>query len=311
MEKLAFQDLKLFQRVAMLGNLSAVAREAGVPTSQVSRALARIETLCHARLMRRSTHGLTLTDEGETFLHYCRHIDGAFEELEAEFSSFTGQVSGLVRVSASSVVAEHLLLRSLADLGKQHPRLRVALVVSDQAMDMARDGIDIAIRTSSAPPDTLVARRLGQLGRALYASPAYAAQAGLPQHPSELREHHLITNSAATHLNRWTFKVEGMSLHHLAEGHWQSNDTGMATAMVLQGLGIGRLARIAAEPLVREGRLLPVLADAVDNEPIPIYAMTARTRQRLPKIKACIDFWSRYLAPSPSPPLPSGAERRM
>lgn len=311
MEKLAFQDLKLFQRVAMLGNLSAVAREAGVPTSQVSRALARIEALCHTRLMRRSTHGLTLTDEGETFLHYCRHIDEDFEELEAEFSGFSGQVSGLVRVSASSVVAEHLLLCSLADLGKRHPRLRVALIVSDQAMDMVRDGIDIAIRTSTAPPDTLVARRLGQLGRALYAAPAYVAQAGLPRHPSELCQHRLITNSAATHLNRWRFKVDGVSLQYLAEGHWQSNDTGLATGMVLQGLGIGRLARIAAEPLVLQGLLLPVLAEHLDDDPIPIYAMTARTRQRLPKIKACIDFWSQYMAPSPSPLPPSGAEHRM
>lgn len=296
MDKLAFQDLKLFQRVAALGNLSALGREWGVPTSQISRALARIEKTCGARLVRRSTHGLTLTAEGESFLGYCHRISGAMEEMEGDFASHAGDVSGLVRVAASSVIAEHLLLRSLNDLGTRHPRLRVALIVSDQTMDMARDGIDIAIRTSSSLPETLVARRIGQLGRALYAAPAYAAQAGLPTHPGELNQHRLITNSAATHLNRWSFLVDGVSVRHMAEGHWQSNDTGMAAQMVLRGLGIGRLATVAAEPLVREGRLLRVLAEYLDDSPLPIYAVTASARQRLPKIKACIDFWSEQMA---------------
>lgn len=286
----------MFQRVAALGNLSATAREWGVPTSQVSRALTRMEKTCHARLVRRSTHGLTLTAEGDLFLAYCHRITQAVEELEGEFSSQTGDASGLVRVAASSVIAEHLLLRSLNELGVRHPRLRVALIVSDQKMDMARDGIDIAIRTVASLPETLVARKIGQLKRALYASASYAARAGLPEHPGDLVRHHTVTNSAATHLNRWAFKIDGVSARHVAEGHWQSNDTGMTTHMVLQGLGIGRLATVVAEPMVREGRLVPVLAHCLDEEPLPIYAVTSSTRQRLPKIKACIDFWSDQLA---------------
>lgn len=300
MQKLAFQDLALFHRVAALSSLSAVAREWGVPASQISRALVRIEDSCRARLVRRSTHGLSLTAEGELFLHYCSRIVGTVEELEAEFHACAGHVSGLVRVAASSVVSKHLLLDSLSDLGAQHPQLQVALVVSDQTLDMARDGIDIAIRTSTAPPETLVARRLGHLGRALYASPVYAARAGLPTHPAELGRHQLVTHSAATHLNRWAFKVENQPWNHLAEGRWQCNDSGMAMDMVLQGLGIGRLATIAAEPLVRQQRLLPVLADVLDDDPIPIYAMTASARQRLPRIRACVDFWAQRLAAVPA-----------
>jgi DNA-binding transcriptional LysR family regulator len=63
---------------------------------------------------------------------------------------------------------------------------------------------------------------------------------------------------------------------------------------VLQGLGIGRLATIVAEPLVRQGRLAPVLPAFVDVQPAPVYAVIARARQRLPKIKACIDYWAEW-----------------
>src|SRR5262245_19423744 len=101
MDELAFDDLKLFARVAALGTLSAVARERDVPVSQVSRALARIEKICGARLIHRSTHGLALTAEGETFLDYCHRVTGTLEELEGEFATKAREPSGLVRVAVS------------------------------------------------------------------------------------------------------------------------------------------------------------------------------------------------------------------
>jgi len=296
MDELNFDELKLFVRVAALGTLSAVARERNVPVSQVSRSLARIEKACGARLIHRSTHGLALTAEGETFLGYCERLTGTLEELEGEFAAKSRGVSGLVRVAASTVMAQYQLLPSLPGLAALHPQLRVDLEVNDRIVDMAREGIDIAIRTATSLPETVVARRLGQLGRALYAAPQYLERAGAPNHPDELRAHRLVTNSAATQLNLWPFVIDGKPMKFHAEGHWRSNDTGLAASLVLQGLGIGRLATIAAEPLVRHKRLVPVLPDFVDHEPVPIYAVIGGARQRLPKIKACIDYWAEWFA---------------
>jgi len=294
MNQLAFDDLLLFARVAALGTLSAVARERDVPVSQVSRSLSRIEETCGARLIHRSTHGLSLTAEGQTFLGYCRRIAGTLEELEGEFASSARAPSGVVRVAASTVIAQYQIVPSLPGLSERHPQLRVELEVSDRLVDMARDGIDIAIRTATTLADTVVARQLGSLGRALYAAPGYLAQAGTPGHPDELRQHRLITNSAATQLNDWPFVVDGQPWRLAAEGYWRCNDTGLAANMVLRGLGIGRMATLVAEPLVREGRLVPVLPSFIDDQPAAVYAVTASTRQRLPKIKACIDYWAQW-----------------
>jgi DNA-binding transcriptional LysR family regulator len=301
MDALAFDDLKLFARVAALGTLSAVARERDVPVSQISRALSRIEKTCGARLIHRSTHGLALTPEGTTFLDYCRRIGLTLEELEGEFASKAREASGLVRVAASTVIAQYQLLPSLVALSERHPKVRVELEVSDRLADMARDGIDIAIRTTSTLPDQMVARRLGTLGRALYAAPAYAQRAGLPRHPEQLREHRLITNNTATQLNLWPFVVDGETLQWPADGWWRTNDTGLAANMVLQGLGIGRLATLVGDPLVREGRLVSVLPQFVDVQPVAIYAVIAGARQRLPKIRACIDFWAEWIGRGAAP----------
>jgi DNA-binding transcriptional LysR family regulator len=296
MRELAFDDLQLFVRVTQLGTLSAVARERDVPVSQVSRTLVRVEKGCGARLIHRSTHGLSLTAEGETFLGYARRVLGTLDELEGEFAASAREVSGVVRVAASTVVAQYQLVPSLVGLAQRHPKLQVELEVGDRLADMAREGIDLAIRTTSTLPDTVVARHIGTLGRALYAAPSYAARQGLPGHPDELTQHRLVTNNAVPVLNQWPFRIKGKAVTFAADGHWRSNDTNMAASMVLEGLGIGRLATLVGDELVREGRLVPVLAAWVDPQSVPVYAVTAGARHRLPKIRACIDYWAEWFA---------------
>ncbi len=296
MRDIRFDDMHLFVRVADLGSLSAVARERDAPVSQVSRTLARIEKACSARLLHRTTHGLTLTAEGQTFLDYCRRLTGTLDELEGEFAQQNGQPSGWVRVASSSVVAEHLLIPSFESLQHKHPQLRVELVVDDRMADMARDGIDIAIRTGPPLTDTVVARPLGTLARALYATPGYLQAHGVPQHPDDLRQHRLITNSTVALLNHWPFLVDGGPHTVVADGHWRSGNTATTARMALQGLGVARLATLVGDPLVRQGLLEPVLAQWVDPQPGPIHAITLTRRHRLPKIQACIDHWAQWFS---------------
>jgi DNA-binding transcriptional LysR family regulator len=296
MRDLQFDDMHLFARVAELGTLSAVARERNVPVSQVSRNLARIEKACGARLVHRSTHALSLTAEGETFRAYCQRLMGTLDELEGEFAGKSGEVSGVVRVAASTVVAQHQLVPSLPGLAARHPRLVVDLDVGDRTLDMAREGIDISIRTVSQLPETMIARQIGTLGRGLYASPSYAQAAGLPAVPDDLREHRLITNTNVSMLNEWPFIVNRKRQVFHAEGHWRTNDTNMGATMVLQGLGIARLATLVGDPLVKRKLLVPVLAKYVDVGPVAVYAITAPARHRLPKIKACVDYWAEWFA---------------
>jgi DNA-binding transcriptional LysR family regulator len=70
----------------------------------------------------------------------------------------------------------------------------------------------------------------------------------------------------------------------------------MAATMILEGLGIGRLTTLVGEPLVRQERLVRVLPEFVDRQTVPVYAVTAGARHRLPKIKACLDYWAEWFA---------------
>lgn len=285
---LTLDDFALFARVAELRNLSAVARERDVPPSQVSRALARIEGLCGAQLVHRTTHGLSLTDEGDSVAAHGAQLLALAGQLDAELDERRGDPSGLVRLATSPVIALHLL-PCLAPLLARHPRLRLEINADDRLVDMARDGVDIAIRTGTPTSDGLVARAIGNHDRRFFAAPAYLARHGTPLHPDELEHHQLIGNSANPALNRWRFVVDGAARELKVAGTLRTDNTAIALAMAVEGLGIARLSDVAAGPHAAAGRLLPLLEDFAEPTQMPIYAVMLPERQRLPKVRACVE----------------------
>jgi DNA-binding transcriptional LysR family regulator len=291
---LTLDDFALFARVAELRNLSAVAREREAPASQVSRALSRIEKTCGARLVHRTTHGLSLTEEGDAFAAHGALLLAQASLLDAELDERRADPSGLVRLATSPAIALHLL-PCLAPLLERHPRLRLEIAADDRLVDMARESIDIALRTG-VPSDGLVARPVGRHDRGLFAAPAYLARHGTPAHPGDLGSHRLIGNSASPALNRWPFVVDSAPLEVKVAGTLRTDNTGIALAMALQGLGIARLNTLFATPHVEAGRLLPLLAAFTPTMHNPIYAVMLPERQRLPKGRACVDHLAAWFA---------------
>jgi len=301
--QLQLDDVALFTRIAELGTLSAAARERDVPVSQVTRSLARLEATCGVRLLHRSTHGLSLTDEGDTFLNYGRRLLDTTAELNSELTGKLSGPSGWVRLSVSPLLAECVVAPSLCGLYLRYPQLHLDINADDRMADMARDGIDIAIRSGTPNSETLVARQIGTHGRTLYASPDYLAQFGMPADVSDLQRHRLIASSASPALNPWTLSDPCGPKELAITGHTRADNTALLLSLVLHGVGIARINDLYALPLVRAGRLVPLLQEHFNSPPIPIYAVMLQERHRLPKIRACIDYWAAWLANMADTPL--------
>ena len=304
--QLNLDDIALFTRIAELGSLSAAARERNVPVSQVTRSLARLEAVAKVRLLHRSTHGLSLTDEGDTFLNYGRQLLATKDELAGELTGKLSGPSGWVRVAVSPLLAQMVLAPSLNGLYQRHPQLHIDIAADDRMADMARDGIDIAMRTGTPNSDTLVARQIGDYSRSLYAAPSYLARCGTPQHPDDLVQHHLLASVNPSH-NRWPLKPEpGHKSAGVFEvrGQTRTDNSAVMLSLVQQGVGIGRLMDLLARPLVARGAMVSLLSAYFDSSRVPIYAVMLQERHRLPKIRACIDYWAQWLAAFEQPAMP-------
>lgn len=311
---LHLDDVALFVRIVELGSLSAAARERVAPVSQVTRALARLEATCGTRLLHRTTHGLSLTDEGDAFLGHARRLVDTRDELQGELSGRRGGPSGWVRLSVSPVIAQAVIAPSLPSLYDQHPQLHVDISADDRIVDMARDGVDIAIRTGSPAGDQLVALPVGRLTRSLYAAPAYLKRHGRPRRLADLGSHRLLANSTNPALNRWAFGETARPTELVVSGHTRSDNTGVVLALTLAGVGIARIIDLAAHAAVARGELVPLLADQLLSPPVPMFAVMLQERHRLPKIRACIDHWAAWMhgltPPAVAPRRADAADRR-
>jgi DNA-binding transcriptional LysR family regulator len=305
---LSLADVALFVRIVETGSLSAAARERNVPVSQVSRALARLEGVCRARLLHRSTHALSLTDEGDGFLLHARQLLATADDLQGVLGARAGGPSGWVRLGVSAVLAQAIVAPSLPALYARHPGLHVDLAVDDRPVDLAREGIDLAIRTGDTGSDQMVARPLGVLTRSLYAAPGYIARHGMPASPQDLASHHLLANSASPGLNLWAWHeaddadVAGPAPRQTlrVDGQTRTDNTAVMLALALHGVGIARIVDRVAQPLVQRGALVPVLPGRFGTQPVAMHAVMLQERHRLPKVRACIDHLAAWIADSGS-----------
>jgi DNA-binding transcriptional LysR family regulator len=65
---------------------------------------------------------------------------------------------------------------------------------------------------------------------------------------------------------------------------------------VRQGAGIARVMDLLPLPLIRRGELVALLQDQIDPQSVPIHAPILQERHRLPKVRACIDYWADWLS---------------
>ncbi len=299
-------DATVFLRIRELGSLSAVARERNCPVSQISRTLSRLEAQLGVRLVRRSTQGLSLTDEGDTFARHAQQLRDTQAALLADLGHASGGPQGWVRVACSPAVAQGLLAPSLVGLYDKHPGLHIDIVADDRMVDLARDGIDIALRTGNQLAEHFVVRPLGTFERGLFAAPAYLARHGHPRDALDLQSpaHRLLGNSANPWLNQWPLADTPLACG-LAEvkvnGHTRTDNTGVVLALARAGVGIARLHRKVAAPLLAHQELVEVLPGLLRHEAIAMQAVMLPGRQRMPKIRACTDFWAHWFGEGTQP----------
>lgn len=292
MKKLTLDDFALFVDVAAEQSLSQVARNRQVAASRISRHFSRIEAQCHLRLAHRTTHSLSLTDDGEVFLEYAQRIVSEHAQLDANLTTRAKAVAGTIRISVSQLLGHYVVVPRLAELRALHPNLCLDLLMDDKLADIAHEGIDIAVRAGVAPQDGVIARDLGRHGRALYAAPAYLKKYGAPQHPGDLSKHCLITNTAVAAHNSWQFVMNGKTENEVVRGQLRVNNSAAVLSLALAGAGIGHINSVVAASLVAVGQLQPVLARNTSPEQYPVYAAILAERHRAPKIRAATDFLS-------------------
>jgi DNA-binding transcriptional LysR family regulator len=280
--------LGAFVRVVETGSFSAVAREAHASQSAVTRQIAQLEQHFGVRLFHRTTRRLSLTDDGQALLPHARHLMENADEMEAALGRQSGEPRGLVRLG-TSIAGGLFLATRLPALLARHPGLSVELVMRDQPSDMIEERLDLAFRSGEIADASLVARRAGQLGRAVVAAPIYLERHGAPATPEDLALHVCLIHDATPDPHLWRFAGPDGPMSVRVSGAFLANDSEAVRRAARAGHGVALLPEIQLVDDLRAGRLFRLLED-YPSQQVPVHIVYPSRRHLAPRTRVVLDF---------------------
>ncbi len=288
------QWLRAFVAVAEAESFSVAATRLEITQSTVSKQVAALERHLRARLLNRTTRSLTLTSEGAAFYEAALRALAAIDEAAASVGR-ESEAHGNLRLTMPLTLAEARIMPIIADFLSRYPRIQIDLRVSDHALNLVADNIDVALRIGALVDSGLVARKIGVARRIAVATPDYLDRHGRPQSPGDLTAHNCMTYTLHAQGPRWRFAWgEAVPVN----GNLRTDSPNALRAAALAGMGVVVNATWLFEHEIAAGTLEVVLPDC-PLEPMPIHAVLPSGRHVAARARLFVDHVAGALARDP------------
>jgi DNA-binding transcriptional LysR family regulator len=284
----ALHDMTLFVEVARTESFSRASRNLEVPGATLSRRIAAMEREFGVRLFNRSTRKVELTDAGRRYFERCQHLVDEARLAQESLREAAEQPSGHVRVSMPVDLGVFVIGPLLPEFARQFPGISFDLDLSPRHTDLVGEHVDVAIRLGTVKDEQLIARRLGSIEQALFASPAYLDLRGRPQQPADLVEHECIFVRNPQRQALWRLQRDGESAEVAVRGRFMVNNLGLMRLLSERGMGIATLAPSLARESLTAERLAQVLPEWTVPR-LPIQAVLS-SRLQPAYVRALLDF---------------------
>jgi DNA-binding transcriptional LysR family regulator len=296
MDKL--RALEYFVAAADERSFSAAARKLQVSAVAVSKLVGVLEAGLRVALFERHARGLTLTAGGATYLEVCKPVLAQLQQADALLTASTRDIRGTVVIGVQHIVACRFLVPALPVFMQRHPEIQIDLRDFTQVTDAQTSGIDIFLRMGWVDADGLVLRRLATERFVVCAAPAYWAAHGMPQRPSDLRNHKclLLRNALNSTMDLWEFERGAERESVVVQGQLIAGNAHVFACeeLGMAGLGVVLAGELGGADLLAAGKLVPVLADWNLTFRPPVSLLYRSSARRIPRVKCFIDFFEEH-----------------
>lgn len=283
-------EMQVFLRVVEAGSFSEAARLLRMTPSTVSKLISRIEVRLGVRLIERSTRRLSLTTEGQLYYERSQALLQDLNEVERELSQGAAATSGTVRVNASVAFGTLGLEPLLPEFWRAYPNVVIDLSLSDEIVDLYLERTDIAFRVGPLPASGMIARRIGVARRKIVASPCYLEQYGTPRTIDDLSRHNCLGFNFRRSAPVWPLKESGRIVDRAVKGTLLANNGETVRRMALAGVGLARMGDYHVRADLAAGRLVEVLADAIESDEEQIHAVFPGSARMPRRVRVFLDF---------------------
>jgi DNA-binding transcriptional LysR family regulator len=281
-----FSGLEAFVHTAEKRSFREAARQLGISPAAISKAVAGLEAELGVRLLNRTSRHVTLTPEGEIYLRHCREALDRLLSGRDQIINAAQVVQGKLKISMSFVLGRPVI-GALYRLLSRYPGLQVQLSFSDLAVNLVEEEVDIAVRIGELTDSALVARKLKKPRLITLASPTYLARAGVPESIEALKSHSCLQFMRPNGVvAEWHFAG---GVDFTAERPLLLDHGDLIVDAATAGLGCAQVFDFMAAEALKRGELVEIFPDQVVEGP-PISALCLAGRQRVPKIRAFLEF---------------------
>lgn len=285
----SFDLIRTFREVAALGSFSRAATKLDMSKATVSKYVAELETRFGVRLLNRSTRSVSLTDAGALLLERSKPVMEMVELTQAELQEHASRPTGRIRLSAPHGMGQGDLPKLLAQFMGYYPEVSISLHLSNRTVDMAEEGIDLALRLGPIADDNLIVRKLVLVKLVVCASPLYWKKHGKPEQPADLARHDALTHSRLGHHPLWRFEVEGKPVDVAVKSRMDATEAGPLIEVAMQGFGVLYVPALLVQSHIDHGELEPALEAFVRSD-MWLSAAYLQRRHNSAALKALLDF---------------------
>lgn len=287
-----------FVYAADAGGFTAAAERLNLTSSAVSKSVARLERRLGVVLFERTTRSLALTDAGRAFQETCTRILTELAEAEAVLAAQRREPVGTVRVALPASFGRLRVVPVLSRFSAQYPDVRPQLLFADRFIDLAEEGVDLAVRIGGPPdvPSSLGRRFLGRERLVFCVAPVYLEKNGIPQTIDELQNHACIVYGRPDGTQSpWSYALaDGQVGQCVMRPRIVAGDAEAQLAFVRAGLGIAQLATWLVTDDLKAGRLVTIL-DQTATDGLPLSLLWPVARQLTPKVNVLAQMLEAHL----------------
>jgi len=291
-------ELAVFAAIVDAGSLAEAARRLRRSPPAVTRCLAALEDRLGVRLAERTTRRLLPTEAGRRLAEQARLLLSDYSEA-MRVAGADEPLRGLLRITAPVQFGQRHVMPLVTDFLRTHPEITADVLFSDSNADLIEEELDVAVRIGPLVESTLVARRVGQVGRFLLASPGYIALRGAPAKIGDLASHDTIFIAARPLPAEWRFAEGERERTVRLAPRLTVNQVGAALSAAREGLGITRALSYQAADDLEAGYLVRLLPQA-EPQPLPVHLVVSSKRHMPARTRAFLDHAANGLKALPA-----------
>ena len=254
--------IQLFIRVVETGSFSRAATQLGVTQPTATKAVAATEKRLGARLLHRSTRGVTPTEVGALYYERCKVIARELDDAENLATLTQSGIGGRLRISTSVAFGRRVMVPLVLRYMGEQPGIAIDLTFDDRYVNLVEQGMDVALRMGRLADSALGVRYLGTNPWLMAASPRYLDAHGTPYRVADLDKHPCLIYSSVQGDDQWSLTLpDGAEESVSVKGPLRSNNLSAVLAAARDGMGLAVLPWYVARESVTDGSVRQIMSD--------------------------------------------------